>query len=326
MRHFLLFCLTLTLHAQIPQLRQQFNFTTVTVEKRSAAVVKKYYGKTVPDERRIHDVTLRFDAFVTELFADTRYRQVKKGEPLLRLYSKEVLALAEELVLSRRLSASAARNAARKLRLLGLEHLTKIKKVPETFSYFSPAEGYIVSKEVNRGSFAPKGKVLFQIADFSTIWVIADIYQRDIAQIHEGMRAKVSIEGYPDAVGKISYIYPRVDPKSRTIPVCIELKNESNLFPGLFATVRIESTPGERLLLPKTAIVRKGEKYYVFIPEGEGEFTPREVKAYRFDSIYYAVTEGVEVGEKVADKALFLLDSDALTNGLYESDAEDEEW
>jgi len=318
--------LTLSLNAEILQVKQLFNFKTVTVQKRLASVTRSYYGKTAVDESRMQDVTLRFDAFVTKLYADKRFMKVKKGDPLFRLYAKEVVSLTEELAIASKLSKNAVKNAQRKLRLLGLPQLAKSRKAVETFDFYAPADGYIVSKSVNSGSFAKKGAQLMQIADYSKLWVLADVYQGDIGLLHEGMKARISIEGYPTAEGIVTYIYPKVDAKTQTVPVRIVIDKNQRLFPGLFAKVKLLISQKEQLVLPKSAIVEKGGKQYVFLPEGDGTFSPREIKAKHIDSRYFTVKEGVSEGEKVVDKALFLLDSDALTNGLYESDEEDEDW
>ncbi|RUM65751.1 MAG: cation transporter [Sulfurospirillum sp.] len=322
----LLLFFVLTLQAEILQVRQLFNFKTVTVEKRVSAETKTYYGKTAVDESRVRDVALRFDAFVTRLYADKKFMKVQKGDPLFRLYAKEVVSLTEELAISAKLSASALRNARRKLRLLGVPRLAAQKKAVESFDYFAPSDGYIISKKINEGSFAKRGERLMQLADFSRLWVIADVYQKDIAVLHEGMPAKIKVEGYPEVKGRVGFLYPTVDTAKETVPVRIVIDKNDKLFPGLFARVKIALRQKEQLILPKTALLQKGDKLYVFVPEGAGTFSPRQIKARRIDSRHFAVLEGLKEGDKVVDKALFLLDSDALTNGLYESDEEDEDW
>lgn len=325
MKILLFILLAYTLHAEILQVKQLFNYKTVTVEKKEVSSARVYYGKTVVDESRVRDISLRFDAFVTKLFGDESYKYIKKGDPLFRLYSKEVVSLLEELALSRNISGNAAANARRKLKLLGLEELTGAEKSTGTFLYPSPSEGYIISKTVNEGSFAKRGKRLMQIVDFSSLWVIADIYQRDMGDIRPGQLAEIKVEGFPPVEGRVAFLYPKVDIASQTVPVKIVLSENKRLFPGLFAKVKLFSEKKTQLILPKTAVLQKGEKQYVFIPEGEGTFTPREITAKRFDSHTFSILSGLEEGERVVDKALFLLDSDALTNGLYETE-EDDDW
>ncbi len=325
MKILLLILLSLSLQAEILQVRQLFNLKTVTVQKRLATVAKTYYGKTAVDESRVRDISLRFDAFVTRLYADKSFIKVKKGDPLFRLYAKEVVSLTEELSLASRLSADALKNARRKLRLLGVPQLAKGKRAVEEFDYYAPVNGYVISKSINAGSFAKRGQRLMLLADFDTLWVLTDVYQKDIGKLHEGMPVKISVEGYAPVKGRIDFIYPKVDAKKESVPVRVVIDKNEKLFPGLFAKVKIALSQKEQLILPKTAILQKGAKKYVFVPEGAGEFSPREIEAERIDSRYFAIHSGLQAGDKVVDKALFLLDSDALTNGLYESD-EDEEW
>ncbi len=325
MKLLMILLLGYTLHAEILQVRQLFNYKTATVTKRTLHAVKTYYGKTAVDETKVYDVTLRFDAFVTKLYADETYQKVRKGQPLFRLYSREVVSLLEELKLSRTLSRRAAANTRRKLRLLGLGNLADGKR-SDTFDYAAPAEGYILSRSIQAGSFAGRGRRLMQIADFSTLWVIADIYQRDLPFVHNGTKAKIEVEGFPAVEGSVEKIYPKVDPATQTVPVRIVLHDNRRLFPGLFAKIRLLAATRTGLVLPKTAVIEKGGKQYVFLPEGEGRFAPKAIVAKRFNSHEYLILSGLKEGEKVADKALFLLDSDALTNGLYSDADEDEDW
>jgi len=317
--------IAVTLNAKILEVKQLFNFKSVTVKKELSQKSRTYYGKTAVDESKVKEVALRFDAFVTKLYADKSYTYIKKGEPLLRLYSKEVLSLTQELAVSKNLSKSAVKRAAYKLKLLELENLSKSSKTVYDFDFFSPYEGYIMQKNVVEGSFAKRGKTLFKIADFSTLWVIAEVYQKDLSLIKEGMSAKIVIDGYKTLKSKVDFIYPKIDPKSQSVAVRLVLKNDKNIFPGLFAKIEIVFDKKERLTLPKSAVLQKGDKSYVFIPEDDGSFIPKEISAQKIDSNYFEITKGLKEGDKVIDKALFMLDSDALTNALYQS-GEDEDW
>ncbi len=325
MKTVILLLIAVTLNAKILEVKQLFNFKSVTVKKELLQKSRTYYGKTAVDESRVKEISLRFDAFVTKLYADKSYTYIKKNEPLFRLYSKEVLSLTQELSVSKNLSKAAVKRAVYKLRLLELENLSKTSKMLYDFDFFSPYEGVIIQKNVLEGSFAKSGKTLFQVADFSTLWVIAEVYQKDIPLIKKGMNAKVVIEGFGAFDAKVDFIYPKVDPKSQSVAVRLVIKNDKNIFPGLFAKIEIVFDKKERLVLPKSAVLQKGDKSYVFIPQSEGSFIPKEISAQKIDSNYFEITDGLKEGDKVIDKALFMLDSDALTNALYESD-EDEDW
>ncbi len=325
MRFWILILFTLSLDAKILEVKQLFNFSTISVKKEILAQTQTYYGRTGVDESKVHDIALRFDAYVTRLFANKRYMKIKKGDMLFKLYSKEVISALEEFRLSSHISKSAKRNALLKLKLLDLPNLDKRATMQESFVYTSPVTGYVIAKNIQEGSFAKRGKVLLQIADFSTIWVIANVYQKDIAFVHKGMKAKIKTQGFPPQEGVIDQVYPTVDAKNQTIPVRIVIKNNTNLFPGLFSKIKITKNSAPRLILPKTAIIQKGEKSYVFIPQSDGSFTPKEIHVTQINSQNFAIHSGLKEGDKVVDKALFLLDSDAMTNGLYDEE-EDDDW
>ena len=312
--------------AEILQVKQLFNFKTVPVRKEVRAVSHTYYARTAVDERRVRTVSLRFSGFVSRLYADSRYRFVHQGEPLFRIYSDAVSDAVEELRLGRRFSKETRRNAFLKLKLLGVSYLAKGGMDGNyTFDFRSPFSGYIIEKKIDEGSFVPKGKTVLKIADFSELWVIADIYQKDRRVIRPGMDAQIEVEGFGRFKGRVDMLYPTVDPKTQTIPLRIVLQNDAGLFPGLFAKVTLFEKAKTRLVLPRTAVLKKDTKQYVFIPQPDGTFLPRAITAKRIDAQRYEIVSGLSEGEKVADKVLFLLDSDALTNALYDTD-EDEDW
>lgn len=312
--------------ADILRVKQLFNFKTVSVRQEVRAVSHTYYARTAVDERRVREVALRFSGYVSKLYADSRYRFVRKGEPLFRIYSETVSDAAEELRLGRRFSKETRQNAFLKLKLLGVSYLSKGGMDGNfTFDFLSPFSGYIVEKKIDEGSFVPKGKTALKIADYSTLWVIADVYQRDRRFIRNGMDAQIEVEGFGTFKGRVDMLYPTVDSKTQTIPLRIVLQNDAGLFPGLFAKVTLSDKAKTRLVLPRTAVLEKAAKQYVFIPQPDGTFLPRAITAKRIDAQRYEIVSGLSEGEKVADKVLFLLDSDALTNALYDTD-EDEDW
>ncbi len=325
MRFLIFIFLCFTLEAKIVEVKQLFNFSTVEVKKEISAQTHIYYGKTTVDESRVFDISLRFDAFVTKLIANKSYMKIKKGDILFKLYSKEVISVLQELHLAKHISKQARDNALLKLKFLDLSKLQNLKNISNDFAYFSPYDGYIVSKDIDEGSFVKRGKRVMQIADFSTIWVKANIYQKDAFLIQKGMNVEVKIDGFDLVSGVVDFVYPMINTKDQTIPVRIVIKNNKDLFPGLFAKIKITTSNKGRLVLPKTAIIQKGDKSYVFLPQNDGTFLPKEISTQQISSKYYEVSKGLKEGEKVVSKALFLLDSDALSNGLYD-EGEDDDW
>lgn len=326
MKLLIIFLTVIMLDAKILEVKQLFNFQAVKVEKTSIGIKKSFYAKTAIDESKIKALTLRFDAFVNRLYADKLYDSIKKGEPLFNIYSKEVSNTLEEYIVSKSISKKARKNALLKLRLLNVKELAKHSKPVYDFDFVSPYSGYIIEKNIIDGGFIKKGKTILKIADFSILWVIAKVYQKDISFIEQGMAVEVDVKGYESVKGVVDFIYPNIDPKDQALSVRIVIDNKDLKYvPNLFAKVYFKQDATTMLKLPKTAVLKKGDRYYVFVPVGKkGEFEPKIVTAKRVDSSSYQIVTGLKEGDTVIDNALFMLDSDAVTNALYES--EDDDW
>lgn len=167
--------------------------------------------------------------------------------------------------------------------------------------------------------------LLLQLGNIDQLWFIAQVYQSDTSFIKKGMKAKVYIDGIDEPIkSRVDFIYPYVNEKTKTVNVRFILENKNlKLSPNMFAKVDIATQIENMLTLPKTAVITKANKHYVFLPVGAKEFEPIEVVAKRISPNKFQIISGVKAGEEVMDNALFLLDSDALTNGLY---SKDEEW
>jgi Cu(I)/Ag(I) efflux system membrane fusion protein len=165
-----------------------------------------------------------------------------------------------------------------------------------------------------------------QIASIDKLWFISKVYQSDLSFISKNQEAKIKIDGIDMSFKtKVDYIYPIADNKTKTIDVRFEIDNKDlKLFPNMFGKASIKSSSIKMLTLPNSAVLTKGDKYYVFKPISADEFEPVVVEARRISSSKYEIEEGLNVGDEVINNALFLLDSDAVTNNLY--DDEDTDW
>jgi len=328
MKNFIYLMLVVTfINAKPLEVAQLFNKKTVKVTKQNINFVKTFYGDiSIPDDA-IKDINIRFDGFVGKVFTDKSYVFVKKNDKLFDIYSDEInLAMSEYLTSNRNLQ----KNYLKKFKSFGIDKkvlitLEKNRKVKEYIPIYSSYEGFIIRKNINNGSFAKKGKILFQIANLEKLWVIAKVYQKDISSIRKGMKAKVHIESVGSVSSVVDFIYPIVNKKDKTIEVRLEIENKNlKIYPNMFAKVSINTVQKSMLVLPKTAVLTKADKYFVFIPNGE-EFEPKEVIAKRINSYQFEVI-GLKENDVVIDKAAFLLDSDAITNGLYNSSNDDDDW
>jgi len=323
----LLLLLFNTLNAEIIDASQLFNKKLVKVEKKETSIIKSFYGDIKLPEDAIKDINIRFDGYVGKVNAKQTYLYVQKGEKLFDIYSDEINLVMNEFLYSQK---NFRKNYMAKFKSFGIDQkvindLQKTKKVKEYIDVYSPYNGFVISKTINDGSFVQKGKTLFQIANFEKLWVIAKIYQKDISSIKKDMKAKVYIEGIGQIESKVDFIYPTINQKDKTIDVRLEIDNKDlKIYPNMFAKVSINTLQKSMLVLPKTAVLTKANKYYVFIPDGK-YFTPKEITATRINSEQFEVM-GLEENEVVIDKAAFLLDSDAITNGLYNSSDDDDDW
>lgn len=163
------------------------------------------------------------------------------------------------------------------------------------------------------------------MADLNQIWFIASIYQEDLVFIQKDKIATVYIDGLNTSLNtKVDFIYPIVDEKTKTVNVRFILDNKNlNLIPSMFGKVQINILKEQKLTLPKTAVLKKSDEYYVFKPVSKDEFEPVKINAKRISSNKYEIISGLKEDDEVINNALFLFDSDAITNNLYESDKED---
>ena len=319
------------LNAQILEVSQLFNKKLIKVEKEQIGTLKSFYGHTALNETKIYDIVIRFDGYVTNLYANELYKTIKKGNPLFTIYSDEVNSIQEEIQIAKKFNKSLISSNIEKLKSLDINSsiIRKIKssnKTIKNISFYSPTNSIVLQKNINKGSFAKKGKLLLQLASLDELWFIASVYQKDLSFIKKDMKAQILIDGIKKPIiSKVDMIYPTVDLKTKTVDVRFVIENKDlKLYPNMFAKVNLKEISKERLTLPKTAVLSKGDKHFVFQYLSKTEFEPIEIKAKRINSNKYEIIEGLKEGQQVINNALFLLDSDAITNGLYESD--DEDW
>lgn len=321
-----IFLIGISLNAEVIEAKQLFNKKIVEVKKQKVDRSKIYYAKIDVDESSVKDIVTRYDGYIEDLYANKSYQLVKKGEKLASIYSDEVLNIKKELQLAKKIGdKNLEASSIKKLRLLAIDKKS-IDSKDEQIDIYSPISGYILQKNINDGSSVKKGKTLFQIADFSTLWVIAKVYQKDVEFLKDGMDAVVKVDGKDESIkAKLDFVYPKIDEKDQSINVRLIIKNDDLLlYPNMFAKVKFISSTDEVLTLPRSAVLTKGDKKYVFIPLDNNMYEPKEIEAKRLYNGNFEVIDGLNQGDKVIDKVLFMLDSDAVTNGLYDSDTDDD--
>ena len=318
------------LQAQILDAKQVFNKKTTKVIKEEISINKSFYGITKIDESSLTDVVSRFDGYITKLNANKKYMTIKKGEPLYSIYSQEILSIQNELQVAKNFNQNIYQSTLGRLDNLDISksEQQKIKdgKINSSgLAVTSSMNAILMEKNINQSSAVTKGTTLLQLASLDKIWFVASVYQSDLEFVKKDGEALINIDGINQKIkSKVDFIYPIFDEKTKTVDVRFVLENEDlKLVPSMFGKVDINVKKDLMLTLPKTAVLKKADKFYVFKPLENGEFEPIKIEAKRISSNKYEILGGLNENDEVINNALFLLDSDAVTNALYESDKED---
>jgi Cu(I)/Ag(I) efflux system membrane fusion protein len=273
-------------------------------------------------------VSARYGGRIERLYVDKTGQQVGRGTPLMEIYSPDLVAAQKEFLIARdaRLVQSADNRgerfveAARKrLELLGMtksqiEALIERGDISYTVTVFSPAGGIVVNRAVTEGAYVTEGTLLLELIDFSSVWVIVNVFENDIYRVRQGMTMTVggASLGGETLQGKVDYIYPTVDPQSRTVQVRGVFTNQKHLLkPGMYLTARMQVPSEMSLVVPASAVIRTGKRDLVYVETDKNIFEPREVQLGLKANGEYQITGGaLKAGEKVAVEGGYLLDSE----------------
>jgi Cu(I)/Ag(I) efflux system membrane fusion protein len=313
---------------------QKLGVRTEAAQLRVLDKVVRAAGRIEPDERRIYTISPKFEGYVERLHVNVTGQPVGKGQPLFEVYSPELVsaqreyAIAAQGVESLKQAGGQAQEGMKQLAdssLLRLKNwdiseeqvkaLAKSGEARRTLTFRSPVAGIVTEKKALQGMRFMPGEALYQVADLSAIWVIADVFEQDIGQVKTGAKANVKINAYPDKVfeGTITYVYPTLKAETRTVPVRVELANPGLLLkPSMFAQVELPvSAKGSVVTVPVSAVIDSGARQIVLIQQGEGRFEPREVKLGTRSDNHVEVLAGLKDGERVVVAANFLIDAES---------------
>lgn len=319
-----------------PNTLQSMGVRTAKAEIRPLARTIRAVGKVVVDERRLTQVTTKVTGWVDRLYVKVTGDPVRKGQPLLSIYSPDLVSAQEEYLLALRnlknlgkgpypelvdgakrlTEASRRRLEYFDISAAQIEELKNTGKVKKQLVLASPVHGIVMKRTVTQGQMVQPGMTLLEVADLSTIWVEADIYEYEMPWIKVGEKAVITLSYLPGETftGKIDYLYPYLKDATRTARVRLKFANPSlKLKPDMFAQVEIKSpVAGETVTVPSEAVLDSGERQIVFIALGKGRFEPRKVKlGAEGDDGQRQILSGLKGGEEVVTSAQFLLDSES---------------
>lgn len=317
-----------------PEVQQNMNIKTEMVK------VKRLFSKIVTNavlqtnETSEYIVTTRINGWIEKLYINYVGQSVAKGSKLMDIYSPELVSAQQELLtaLSYQNSVNSSsvssiresgnelvKNSMRKLELLEvsdseIKRLIDTKEVNTYLTLYAQKSGTVLEKNIIDGQKVMGGMPLLKIADLSTLWLMADIYEYELAKVKIESKADISFNFLPGKIyeGKVSFIYPTLDPKTRTVKIRIELNNGGELKPSMFANITIEGKDlGKMPVIPENAIIRSGMNNVVIISLGDGKFKPQEVKLGGYSAGYYQVLSGLTEGNTIVTSAQFLIDSES---------------
>ena len=304
-----------------PERQQLIGVTFGIVDERPLAITVRAAGRVAVDERKLADVTLKYEAYVEKLFVGETGKAVKEGQPLLRLYSPDLLAAEEELLTARKSGAvqEIVSAAERRLTYWGLtrEQIAELERrgrADGRVTVTAPAGGVVLERAVVEGTHAMPGTNLYRIGNLGRVWVQSAVYERDAPFVSVGLLAKISVPSLPGepTEASVSFVAPTVDQKTQTLEARLELTNAKLLLkPGMFADVVIDVPLGVRLSVPDSALLLSGKHRYAFVDRGGGRLEPVEVEVGALAGDYDEVRSGLAKGDRVATGATFLLSSEA---------------
>lgn len=315
---------------------QNMGVRTAEVKRQPFYRVIRTVGHIDYNEEKLYNINVKFPGWIEELYVDETGEQVRKGQPLFKIYSPDLVATQEEYTLAynnqkklatsefNEISSGANRllEAARKrlkywdISDQQIEELEKTGEVRKTLTIYSPANGVVVHKNAVEGVFTKEGADLFRIADLSTVWVLAHIFEYELPWVKLGQKVEMELPYVPGKKfeGTVEYIYPFLNAKTRDVRIRLVFKNPTlELKPEMYANIKIESRIGEdELVIPSEAVIRSGKRDLVFIALGNGKFRPQEVVlGPEGDEGQVKVAEGLHEGQTIVTSAQFLLDSES---------------
>jgi len=320
------------------QRMQSIGVKTGSVEYRQVHDEILTTGSVEVDETRLAEVQVRFAGWIRKVYVDSTFEPVQKGQPLLTMYSPELVRTENEYLLAKQNrgllaqstvpgvasgAATLVSSAMERLKQWGtperdIQELEETGQVKRDLEIDSPASGLIIDRNALPTMYVQPGTKLYSIADLSTVWVYAQLFQNDIGRVKVGDSAVITVDSYPGRTfpGRVSFISPQLDQTTRTAKARLEIANpDMKLSLGMFVNVKLDLALGRQLVIPATGVYQSGTRQIAFVvsteDHGDGHFEPREIEVGARAGDDFVVTKGLKAGERIATSANFLLDSES---------------
>jgi membrane fusion protein, copper/silver efflux system len=318
--------------------QQLIGVTTGTVERQRLTRTVRAVGQLTANEATLAHIHVKINGWIDKVFVDFVGQLVQKGQPLFTVYSPDLVATEEEYLIARRGADSLGKSSypdvsagansllrSTRERLLlwdisedQIKQLDETGKVDKYLTFYSPVSGFVLDRKAFPQSSVSGDIELYTIADLSTIWADAQVYEYEVPYVHVGQSADMKLSYFPGKTysGRITYIYPTLDPQTRTVRVRLEFPNPKfELKPMMFSEVALKIDYGTQVLVPQEAVLDSGEKQTVFVARGDGYFEPRAIKTgARYDD-KIIVLSGLQPGETIVTSGNFLIDSESQLTG-----------
>ncbi len=317
-----------------PERMQRIGVQIGTVESKVVSDEIRTTGNVAVDETRAAYVQVRFSGWIQKVFADATYQYVRKGQPLFTIYSPDLVATQGEYIVAKQNyervgdssvpgvaagAASLLAAAAERLRQWEvpageIERLESSGQVQQEYEVASSVSGYIIEREALANKYVQPDTRLYTVADLSSIWVFAQVFQHDLGRIRAGNRATLTVDTYPGRVfsGRVDFVYPDIDMATRTARVRLVFPNpDVKLMLGMFVNVTLRLPMGRQLTIPAGGVLQSGMRSIVFVDGGQGHLEPREVELGPRVGDEFMVLKGLDAGERIVTSANFLIDSES---------------
>jgi len=329
---------TLTPIQLSPRRLQEIGVTTALVEMKDTSSEVQAPGSVAMDEQQLSSVQTRFAGWIRTVFANATYQYVKKGQRLFTIYSPDLASTEQEVLLAKQNQVTSSEHmhgtpanegnwllqaAEERLRRFDvpdaeIERIEQSGSVEREVAIESPASGYIIERNALPNVYVQPDTKLYTIADLSTVWVYANVFQTDVGRLKPGDRAQVTVDACPGRKfnGRIDQILPDVDQATRTVRVRLIFSNPGIMLkPGMYVDVDISAPLGRRLVIPSSGVLQAGNRQIAFIDHGQGSLEPREIETGPRLDDSIVVLKGLKAGDRIVSSANFLIDSEAQLQG-----------